>query len=75
MIPGVYCWTADFSMLLADKIFPWNGGFSLITKILLAEIDLDALFFYAEIANLEREIRIAEENTRGQTKDRRQPTW
>lgn len=34
-------------------------------RILLAGIDLDAHFLYAEIANLEMEIRIAEENTRG----------
>lgn len=33
-------------------------------RILLAGIDLDVHFLYAEIANLEREIRIAEDNTR-----------
>jgi len=32
-------------------------------RILLAGIDLDAQFLYAETANLEREIRIANENT------------
>lgn len=60
-----------FSML-THQMFPWNGAFGLIMRILLAGNDLDAHFLYAEIANLGREMRTPSENTRGQIKDRRQ---